>query len=615
MVRMMKVATGLAYGGAETQLKNLALRLKQRGWSLSVVSMLPPKAYVDELESAGICVYNLRMRRKVPDPRALFRFCRILRHLRPQIVHSYMFHANLLARVARLITPVPILVSSVRGLNEGGRLRDLAYRFTDPLADITTQVSEAGKQRYIRVGAVPPSKIVYIPNGIDTSRFHPNPTVRKVVRESLGYSEEIFVWLTVGRLEPVKNHRELIQAFCEVVSEYPHARLLIAGQGPLHPVLEQQIAASGLSTHVRLLGIRHDIPELLNAADAFVLPSLWEGMSNALLEAAATALPIVATNIGGNPEVVLDGVSGYLVPPSEPAALTEAMGRLLGIPKEQRLGMGLAGRAHVVQNFDLERVVDRWEALYRELLQQKGNRVGITPTRVAIVAHYAPSVARFRGALIRALVRQDIQVWVLAPDFTPTTRESSRFVLEPITFTLAARLLREKGIVEFAQAAQRIKQHYSNTRFLLLGGLDTNPGALREHEVRQWAEAGILEWHGHVPDVRPYFVQTSVYVLPSYYREGVPRSTQEAMAMARPVITTDAPGCRETVVDGVNGFLVPPRDVDALIAAMERFILQPELILSMGQASRKLAEERFDVHKINQRILEVMGISPKNAEM
>jgi glycosyltransferase involved in cell wall biosynthesis len=186
-------------------------------------------------------------------------------------------------------------------------------------------------------------------------------------------------------------------------------------------------------------------------------------------------------------------------------------------------------------------------------------------------------------------------------------------ILEPITFTLAARLLREKGIVEFAEAAQRIKHRYPNTRFLLLGGMDTNPGALREHEVRQWAEAGILEWHGHVPDVRPYFAQTSVYVLPSY-REGVPRSTQEAMAMARPVITTDAPGCRETVVDGVNGFLVPPRDVDALVRAMERFILQPDLIIQMGQASRKLAEERFDVHKINQRILAVMGIAGSGTE-
>jgi glycosyltransferase involved in cell wall biosynthesis len=197
----------------------------------------------------------------------------------------------------------------------------------------------------------------------------------------------------------------------------------------------------------------------------------------------------------------------------------------------------------------------------------------------------------------------DLNEWLPAPP-----------IFEPITFTLAARLLREKGIVEFAQAAQRIKQRYPNTRFLLLGGLDTNPGALREHEVCQWAEAGVLEWHGHVPDVRPYFAQTSVYVLPSY-REGVPRSTQEAMAMARPVITTDAPGCRETVIEGVNGFLVPPRDVDALAVAMERFIQQPELILTMGQASRKLAEERFDVHKINQRILEVMGIASKDTKL
>lgn len=182
--------------------------------------------------------------------------------------------------------------------------------------------------------------------------------------------------------------------------------------------------------------------------------------------------------------------------------------------------------------------------------------------------------------------------------------------LNPITFTLAARLLREKGIPEFAHAARQLKARYPHTRFLLLGGLDTNPSALTEAEVQQWVREGLLEWLGHVSDVRPYLAQTSVYVLPSYYREGVPRSTQEAMAMARPVITTDAPGCRETVVDGVNGFLVPPRNVEALVEAMERFILQPELIIRMGEASRKLAEERFDVRKINQKLLQVLGVLP-----
>ncbi len=183
--------------------------------------------------------------------------------------------------------------------------------------------------------------------------------------------------------------------------------------------------------------------------------------------------------------------------------------------------------------------------------------------------------------------------------------------LKPVTFTLAARLIREKGIPEFAQAARHIKAKYPNTRFWLLGGLDTNLSALSQHEVEAWVREGILEWFGQVPDVRPYFAQTSVYVLPSYYREGVPRSTQEAMAMARPVITTDAPGCRETVVDGVNGYLVPVRDVEALVQAMERFIQEPRLIITMGQASRKLAEERFDVHQINRRILKVIGLLPE----
>jgi len=180
-------------------------------------------------------------------------------------------------------------------------------------------------------------------------------------------------------------------------------------------------------------------------------------------------------------------------------------------------------------------------------------------------------------------------------------------VKSPITFLLAARLLREKGVLEFVEAARRIKARYPETRFILLGGLDTNPGAIPRKEVEGWVKEGLIEWPGHVPDVRPYIAQASVFVLPSY-REGVPRSIQEAMAMARPIITTYAPGCRETVIPGVNGFLVPVRDVDALVSAMERFIKEPELIERMGEESRRIAEERFDVHNINRILLEVMGL-------
>lgn len=182
-------------------------------------------------------------------------------------------------------------------------------------------------------------------------------------------------------------------------------------------------------------------------------------------------------------------------------------------------------------------------------------------------------------------------------------------VLSPPTFVLVARLLREKGIVEYVEAARRVKADHPEAVFLLLGEVDSNPGGLSRDEVQGWAETGVIEWPGHVSDVRSWLARSSVFVLPSY-REGKPRSTQEAMAMALPVVTTDAPGCRDTVDEGVNGFKVPVRDARALEAAMRRFIDRPGLIGLMGRESRRLAEERFDVHRINIGMLEAMELAP-----
>lgn len=179
-------------------------------------------------------------------------------------------------------------------------------------------------------------------------------------------------------------------------------------------------------------------------------------------------------------------------------------------------------------------------------------------------------------------------------------------VMESITFLLAARMLRDKGIFEFVEAARKVRSRRPDARFVLVGDVDKNPESIGKAQLDAWVQSGIVEWPGHV-DMRLWLTQTSVFVLPSY-REGVPRSTQEAMAMARPVITTDAPGCRETVVDGVNGFLVPVRDAEALAAAMLKFIDQPESIALMGAESRKLAEQRFDTHKINAVLIEAMGL-------
>ncbi|WP_281302072.1 MULTISPECIES: glycosyltransferase family 4 protein [unclassified Iodidimonas] len=179
----------------------------------------------------------------------------------------------------------------------------------------------------------------------------------------------------------------------------------------------------------------------------------------------------------------------------------------------------------------------------------------------------------------------------------------------PPVFLLVARLLREKGLYEFAEAARRIKARHPAARFVLLGGLDDNPGSLTQETVQGWVQEGIIEWPGAVADVRPYLVASSVFVLPSW-REGLPRSTTEALATGRAVITSDAPGCRDTVIAGENGLLVPVRDPAALAAAMQHFIDHPEDVARMGAASRALAEARFDVHKINATILQAMGIAP-----
>ncbi|MDI1293871.1 MAG: glycosyltransferase family 4 protein [Methylobacter sp.] len=180
-------------------------------------------------------------------------------------------------------------------------------------------------------------------------------------------------------------------------------------------------------------------------------------------------------------------------------------------------------------------------------------------------------------------------------------------VLQPFCFILVARLLREKGIYDYVDAARRVKAVHPDARFLLLGHVDLNPGSIPEAEVQAWVTEGVVEWPGQVADVRDWIAQASVFVLPSY-REGLPRSTQEAMAMGRPIITTDVPGCRETVIDGVNGFMVPVRNPEVLAQAMLRFIEQPSLMPPMGAESRRMTEEKFDVHKINAQILTAMGI-------
>lgn len=190
--------------------------------------------------------------------------------------------------------------------------------------------------------------------------------------------------------------------------------------------------------------------------------------------------------------------------------------------------------------------------------------------------------------------------------------DTIRYGLEPVPtppahFLMIARLLGDKGTREYVEAARRVKSHHPEIRCTLVGWIDDNPDAISQSELDAWVEKGYVEYRGRLQDVRPAIAECSVYVLPSY-REGTPRTVLEAMAMGRAIITTDAPGCRETVIEGQNGFLVPVRSAEELADAMCRFVDDPEQAIHMGRRSRELAVEKFDVHKVNALMLQKMGL-------
>jgi glycosyltransferase involved in cell wall biosynthesis len=336
-MRLVLLSTNMARGGAETQVARLAIELRRRQWDVHVVSLIQPTAFSDELASAGVPLHS---------PGVAF-IPALLRKLRPQIIHCHMFHANVLGRSLRVFMPFPAVISTLHSMAETGRastrigIRDFAYRATNTLADVTVAVSQAVAQRHARV--CPGARM--IPNGVDTTRFRPDRAMRETTRAELGVRDDEFVWIAVGRLMWKKNYPALLHAFARV----GQGLLLIVGTGPDEQPLREMAGAN-----VRFLGSREDIPALLNAADAFVMTSVIEGLPVALLEAAATALPCVSTPAGGVAEtgigIVTEDIEG-------------AMRRVL----RDRGTLGEEARRIVIERYSMDAVVSQWEALYRSM--------------------------------------------------------------------------------------------------------------------------------------------------------------------------------------------------------------------------------------------------------
>jgi len=372
-VRILFLSTSMGLGGADQQLLSAAQVLRDRGHEIRIVSLTSLGPMGLQARSLGLATDSLEMRRGVPDPRGLARLVRIVRPWKPDVVHSHMVHANLMARALRLLVPVPVLVSTIHNVYEGGPLLMAGYRLTNGLVDHMTIISQAAADRFVGERIVPGRLLTVIANGVDTDRMRDLPPEGRVaLRGEMSAGDQEFVWLAVGRFEVAKDYPNMLRAFADVRAREPRAVLVIVGQGSLQAEAEALTAELGLREAVRFLGARDDVPAVMSAADGYVMSSAWEGMPMVLLEAAAAGLPIVATAVGGNGEVVRDGESGFLVPARDFGMLRTGMLRLMALPEEQRRAMGERGREHVRANYGLQRVAERWERVYWDALARKG---------------------------------------------------------------------------------------------------------------------------------------------------------------------------------------------------------------------------------------------------
>jgi glycosyltransferase involved in cell wall biosynthesis len=354
--KIVHIITSLNFGGAERMLFDLARGLKDSGLEVSVVTVVGGGPLVSDFEETGVPVKIFRKKGKIGF-RVVWKIWRFLRRERPAIVHTHLFGGDTWGRIAAILARVPVIVSTEHNTNldEGGFKR-FVKKFLSLFTKRIVAVSEAVKKYSITVDRIKEKKIEVILNGIPLGNFLEIPEKRFGSPPVIG---------VIGRLEKQKGHEYLFEAL-NVLKAVPWT-LWVVGDGSLKNNLERLAKDLDLRERIIFLGARRNIPELLSQIDIFVMPSLWEGLGLALLEAAAAAKPIVASNVGGVPEIIKDGETGILVLPKNVKSLADGLEHvLLGAAEAKE--MGVRARKFVSEKYGVERMVGDYEKLYRDLL-------------------------------------------------------------------------------------------------------------------------------------------------------------------------------------------------------------------------------------------------------
>jgi glycosyltransferase involved in cell wall biosynthesis len=358
-MKVLLVITGLGMGGAEHVVVNLADALVTRDHQVKIAYLTGDALVLPQ--NSNIEVVSLAMKSTKNILTAYFRLRRLVNSYKPDVVHSHMFHATLLSRLLRISVFIPKLLCTAHNTHIGGKLRVFAYRITDSLADMSTNVSQEAVDVYVAKGAVKSGRMVSIVNGININRFLFDDDARKDLRNQLNRNNKKII-LAVGRLHTQKDYSSLLHAVALLAKKKQDFKVFIVGDGPLKEELLLLMNNLGVSEFVEFLGVRRDIPALMSATDLFVLSSAWEGFGLVVAEAMACERVIVATDCGGVNEVV--GTDGFLVQPKNSILLAEALNKALELSKEESIKIGEAARQRIIKNFSLDANVDNYLKLY-----------------------------------------------------------------------------------------------------------------------------------------------------------------------------------------------------------------------------------------------------------